>query len=56
MAQFQVLADYGWEIHTHACGDPAIRQTMDTYTVLMDRIRAARPGADLRQKAGFELR
>ena len=48
LAQFQVLADYGWEIHTHACGDAAIRQTMDTYRVLMDRIRAARPGADLR--------
>ncbi len=48
LAQFQVLADYGWEIHTHACGDAAIRQTMDVYKVLMDRIRAASPKADLR--------
>lgn len=48
MAQFQVLADYGWEIHTHACGDAAIRQTMDVYKTLMTRIRATRPDADLR--------
>ena len=48
MAQFQVLAGYGWEIHTHACGDAAIRQTMDVYKVLMDQIRATRPNADPR--------
>mgnify|MGYP001592733316 FL=1 len=48
LAQFRALADYGWEIHAHACGDAAIRQTMDVYKVLMDRIRAMNPKADLR--------
>ncbi|UCC83929.1 MAG: amidohydrolase [Gemmatimonadota bacterium] len=48
LAQFQVLADHGWEIHTHACGDVAIRQTMDVYKILMDEIREEDPDADLR--------
>ncbi|MHC4235139.1 MAG: amidohydrolase [Planctomycetota bacterium] len=48
LAQFQVLADYGWEIHTHACGDVAIRQTMDVYKILMDKIKERDPVADLR--------
>ncbi|MFQ5790667.1 MAG: amidohydrolase [Acidobacteriota bacterium] len=48
LKQFQVLAHYGWEIHTHACGDAAIRQTVDVYKVLMDRISRENPGADLR--------
>jgi predicted amidohydrolase YtcJ len=46
--QFETIAEYGWEIHTHACGDAAIRQTMDVYKILMDRIRAEEPGADFR--------
>lgn len=48
LAQFRTLADRGWEIHTHATGDAAIRQTMDAYEVLLDSLRAADPGADLR--------
>jgi predicted amidohydrolase YtcJ len=48
LAQFEPLAEYGWEIHTHACGDAAIRQTMDVYKILMDRILAKNPDADLR--------
>jgi predicted amidohydrolase YtcJ len=48
LRQFKALADDGWEIHTHACGDAAIRQTMDVYTSLMDDIRKTRPDADLR--------
>jgi predicted amidohydrolase YtcJ len=48
LAQFRHLADYGWEIHTHACGDAAIRQTMDVYKILMDEIRGENPEADLR--------
>ncbi|UCC49379.1 MAG: amidohydrolase family protein, partial [Gemmatimonadota bacterium] len=48
LAQFQVLADHGWELHTHACGDVAIRQTMDVYRILMDSIREENPDADLR--------
>ena len=48
LAQFRALAEHGWEIHTHACGDAAIRQTMDAYKILIDEIRTERPGADLR--------
>lgn len=48
LAQFKVLADYGWELHTHACGDAAIRQTMDAYKILMDRIKKQNPEKDLR--------
>lgn len=46
--QFEALAERGWEIHTHATGDAAIRQTLDVYMPLMDRLRADDPGADLR--------
>jgi predicted amidohydrolase YtcJ len=48
LRQFQILAENGWELHTHACGDAAMRQTMDAYKVLMDAIRAKKPAADLR--------
>jgi predicted amidohydrolase YtcJ len=48
LEQFEAIAEYGWEIHTHACGDAAIRQTMDVYKTLMDRIRASKPHADFR--------
>lgn len=47
-AQLRALADHGWELHTHAIGDVAIRQTVDVYKLLMDSIRAERPDADLR--------
>ena len=48
LRQFKPLAEYGWEIHTHACGDAAIKQTMDVYRILIDGIRKTRPSADLR--------
>jgi predicted amidohydrolase YtcJ len=48
LRQFQVIADHGWEIHTHACGDVAIRQTMDVYQRLLDEIRLREPDADPR--------
>jgi predicted amidohydrolase YtcJ len=48
LAQFRVLADHGWELHTHACGDAAIRQTMDAYKILLDGLRGDHPDADLR--------
>jgi predicted amidohydrolase YtcJ len=48
LKQFRPLADYGWEIHTHACGDAAIRQTVDAYKILMDEIRTQNRDADLR--------
>ncbi|MFC1662097.1 amidohydrolase [Gemmatimonadota bacterium] len=48
-AQFRVAAlDFGWDLHTHTCGDMAMRQTVDLYKELMDEIHAERPEADLR--------
>ncbi len=48
-AQFRVAAlEYGWDLHTHTCGDRAMRQTVDLYKKLMDEIHAMRPEADLR--------
>ena len=48
LEQFRLLADHGWEIHTHACGDAACRQTMDVYKILMDKIKNENPDVDLR--------
>jgi predicted amidohydrolase YtcJ len=48
-AQFRVAAlEFGWDLHTHTCGDMAMRQTVDLYKELMDEIHAQRPEADLR--------
>ena len=46
--QFNKLTNYGWELHTHACGDAAIRQTVDAYKILMDQIKKEDSNADLR--------
>ena len=48
LAQFKVLAEHGWELHTHACGDAAVRQTMDGYKILIDEIKEKNPETDLR--------
>jgi predicted amidohydrolase YtcJ len=48
-SQYRVAAlEHGWDLHTHTCGDAAMRQTVDLYMKLMDEIRAQRPDADLR--------
>jgi len=47
-SQYRAALDYGWDLHTHCCGDQAMRQTTSLYMKLMDEIRSARPGADLR--------
>jgi len=47
-AQYRAALEYGWDLHTHACGDQAMRQTVDLYKKLIDEIRASRPEADLR--------
>ena len=47
-AQFRAALAYGWDLHTHACGDQAMRQTMDLYAKFIDEIRKTRPKADLR--------
>ena len=43
-----VALEHGWDLHTHTCGDVAMRQTVDLYKKLLDEIHAARPEADLR--------
>lgn len=48
LAQYQALADFGWEIHTHAIGDRAIRRVVDVYKVLLDRLRDTRPNDEQR--------
>ncbi|MBM3789607.1 MAG: amidohydrolase family protein, partial [Acidobacteria bacterium] len=47
-AQYRAALEYGWDLHTHACGDQAMRQTVDLYKKLIDEIRSTRPEADLR--------
>ncbi|HSK10340.1 MAG TPA: amidohydrolase [Vicinamibacterales bacterium] len=47
-AQFLAALERGWELHTHACGDVAMRQTVDLYIKLMNEVRKERPDADLR--------
>lgn len=46
--QFRAVAEMGWDLHTHACGDVAMRQTVSLYMKLMDEIHQQRPNADLR--------
>jgi predicted amidohydrolase YtcJ len=47
-AQYRATIKHGWDLHTHNCGDQAMRQTVDLYMKLMDEIRQKRPDADLR--------
>jgi len=47
-AQYRVALEYGWDLHTHVCGDVAMRQAVDLYMKLMDETHAERPDADLR--------
>ena len=47
-AQYRAALAHGWDLHTHAAGDVAMRQAVDLYMKLMDEIRAERPDADLR--------
>ncbi len=47
-AQYRAALEFGWDLHTHACGDQAMRQAVDLYEKLMDEIHKTRPDADLR--------
>jgi predicted amidohydrolase YtcJ len=47
-AQYRAALELGWELHTHAAGDMAMRQAVDLYAGLMGEIRAEDPDADLR--------
>ena len=48
LAQYEALADFGWEIHTHAIGDVAIRRVVDLYKIVLDRLRDLRPDDEQR--------
>lgn len=48
LVQYKALADFGWEIHTHAIGDRAIRRVVDVYKVLLDRLGETRPNDEQR--------
>jgi len=47
-AQYRAALESGWDLHTHAAGDVAMRQAVDLYAGLMDEIREEDPDADLR--------
>jgi len=47
-AQLRQVVDRGWEVHTHATGDEAVRQTVELYAKLMSSIRTTNATADLR--------
>jgi predicted amidohydrolase YtcJ len=48
LQQYAALADFGWEIHTHAIGDRAINRVVDVYKELLDRLRARLPDDEQR--------
>ena len=48
-AQYRAIRRHGWDLHTHSCGDQAMRQTVDLYMKLLDEIAAdGNPASDLR--------
>ncbi len=47
-AQYRAAVDRGWQLHTHAAGDVAMRQAVDLYRALMTEVRDTTPDADLR--------
>ena len=47
-AQYRAIRRHGWDLHTHSCGDQAMRQTVDLYRKLLDEIRGGGPPPDLR--------
>jgi len=48
LLQYGALADFGWEIHTHAIGDRAIRRVVEVYKILLDRLDELRPDDEQR--------
>ena len=39
-AQYRAIRSHGWDLHTHSCGDQAMRQTVDLYMKLLDEMQA----------------
>ncbi|MDE3155307.1 MAG: amidohydrolase [Acidobacteriota bacterium] len=46
-AQYRAALAYGWDLHTHATGDRAMRQVVDLYMKFLDEFTAAHPGQPL---------
>ncbi len=42
-AQYRAAVDFGWDLHTHATGDQAMRQVVDLYKKLIDEKRKTQP-------------
>src|SRR5579884_3934488 len=42
-AQYRAAFDLGWDLHTHATGDVAMREAMDLYKKLIDERRKTQP-------------
>ena len=38
-AQYRTIRSHGWDLHTHSCGDQAMRQTVDLYMKLLDEMQ-----------------
>ncbi len=37
-AQYRAIRAHGWDLHTHSCGDQAMRQAVDLYMKLLDEM------------------
>lgn len=46
--QYQIVADRGWELHTHATGDRGVAQAVRLYEPILNELRAKDPNADIR--------
>ncbi len=47
-AQYRMITSHGWDLHTHSCGDMAMRQTVDLYMKLLDEMASGGDPPDLR--------
>jgi predicted amidohydrolase YtcJ len=46
-AQYRAVLKHGWDLHTHATGDVAMRQAVSLYTKFLDELKTAHPGQPL---------
>jgi predicted amidohydrolase YtcJ len=46
-AQYRAVLKHGWDLHTHATGDVAMRQTVTLYMKFLDEFKASHPGQPL---------
>ena len=48
LEQMRIVANHGWELHTHFTGDRGGAQTLRMYEKVMSEVRSKNPKADLR--------